>query len=110
MTAALTSAHRTKRQQSFMCSDQTSKGQTKPAFLSHESNEGRHRNTQSCGITDPKGARDRRGNHKLTGDDVAEARHHRLSRNSQVTTDRTTDKWERPESNSTLKHQEYSTQ
>jgi hypothetical protein len=40
---------------------QTSKEQAKPAFLSHESNEGWHRNTNSCGMTDPKGARDRRG-------------------------------------------------
>jgi hypothetical protein len=35
-------------------------------------------------------------NPKLTGDNAAEAKHHHLSKNSQVTTDRTTDKWERP--------------
>jgi hypothetical protein len=49
-------------------------------------------------------------NQKLTTEGVAEAKHHRLSRNCQVTTNRTTDKWERTKSSSTLKHQEYSTQ
>jgi hypothetical protein len=48
-------------------------------------------------------------NQKLTAEDVAEAKHHRLSRNCRVTTNRTTDKWERTKSSSRLKHQEYST-
>jgi hypothetical protein len=47
-------------------------------------------------------------NQKLTREDVAEAKHHRLSRNGQVMMDQTTDKWEQAESSITLKHQEYS--
>jgi hypothetical protein len=49
-------------------------------------------------------------NQKLTGEDVAEAKHHSLSWNGQVTMDRTSDEWERAETCSTLKHQEYSIQ
>jgi hypothetical protein len=53
--------------------------------------------------------RSKRWTRSITCEDVAEAKHHRLSLNGQVTMDRTTDKWEWPESSSTLKHQEYCT-
>jgi hypothetical protein len=76
MTAALTSGQCTKKATKlYLQGHQTSKGQAKPAFLSHESNERWHGNTQSCGITEPKGEPEIEGvNQKLTAEDVAEAK------------------------------------
>jgi hypothetical protein len=92
MTAALRSAHRTKRQQSFMCSN-TKQARGRPSLFSY------HMNTETPKVVVPQIPREpeiEEVNPKLTEDNAAEAKHHRLSQNSQVTTDRTTNKWERP--------------
>jgi hypothetical protein len=97
MTAALRSAHRTKRQQSFMCSD-TKQARGRPSLFSYHMNQLKG-DTETPKVVVPQIPREpkiKEVNPKLTGDDAAEAKHHCLSQISQVTTDRATNKWERP--------------